>query len=140
LGAGEDEARLVELIHRLDLDESALLAGFVDDPWLWMRQADVFVLSSRWEGLPGVLLQAMACGTPVVSTDCPSGPDEILENGKWGKLVPVENPRAMADAIIETLESPTSPPVAERAAQFDLTSSVNAYLEVLGILDDKGHS
>lgn len=69
-----------------------------------MRRAALLVLTSRWEGLPTVLVEAMATGTPVVATDCPSGPTEILEGGRWGRLVPVGDVSAMAEAIVEALD------------------------------------
>jgi len=82
------------------------MPGFVDDPFQFMAAAAVFVLSSRFEGLPNVLIQAMACGCPVVSTDCRSGPAEILEGGRFGRLTPVEDPPALAAAIEQTLDAP----------------------------------
>ena len=97
-----------------------------------MRAASVFALSSAWEGLPGVLIEAMACGCPVVSTDCPSGPAEILDCGKYGPLVPVADERALAEAILATLDTPTDPEsLRERAAMFSVEPAVDRYLEVL---------
>lgn len=133
LGEGQRRPELRRLVAQLGLDDHVLLPGFVKDPWAWMRRAAVFALSSRWEGLPNVLLEAMACGTPVVSTNCPSGPAEILEDGRWGRLVPVDDPAAMARAILETLNDPQNPPVVKRAADFDLKSAADRYLEILGI-------
>ncbi|MFX9008216.1 glycosyltransferase, partial [Acinetobacter baumannii] len=74
--------------------------GFITDPYDYMSHAGVFVLSSLYEGLPGVLIQAMASGTPLVATDCPSGPKEVLQTNKWGKLVPIGDANAMADGIV----------------------------------------
>lgn len=133
LGAGEEERALKDLARSLDVSHDVLFPGFVDDPWIWMRRANVFVLSSRFEGLPGVLLQAMACGTRVVSTDCPSGPAEILEDGKWGRLAPVDRPAPLAHAILRSLDDPHPPPVKQRAASFDSATMVNGYLRLLGI-------
>jgi len=133
LGEGEDRPILEQLIGELGLQAWVALPGFVENPYAWMRRAAVFVLSSRWEGLPTVLVEAMACGTPVVSTDCPSGPREILEDGKWGKLVPVGDEAALAEAICETLRdgSPCDPTI--RASDFSLDRAVESYLKALGL-------
>src|SRR5690606_12307266 len=88
LGEGNLRKELEFLIESLGLEESVQLPGFVENPFAWMSRASLFVLSSVSEGLPNALIQAMACGTPVVSTNCPSGPNEIMEGGKWGALVP----------------------------------------------------
>lgn len=133
LGEGRLRPELERLANSLGLWDRILFPGFASDPWVWMRHAAVFTLSSRWEGLSSVLLEAMACGTPVVSTDCPSGPSEILENGKWGRLVPVDDPASIAQAIVATLDDERHPAVDERAAQFDLRRAADQYLEILGI-------
>lgn len=135
LGEGEDRGELEALITRLGLEEDVYLPGFVDNPFAWMREARLFVLSSRWEGLPSVLIQAMACGTQVVSTDCPSGPAEILENGRWGRLVPVGDPEALAAAIRAALDEDEAehPEVEARASAFGLDPSVRGYLDALGL-------
>jgi glycosyltransferase involved in cell wall biosynthesis len=109
------------------------MPGFQSDPFAWMRGASVFALSSHHEGLPVALIEAMACGTPVVSTDCPSGPAEILENGKWGRLVPVGDSGALADAIAATLDEPQHPDVARRAADFSVDRAMERYARVLGL-------
>jgi len=131
LGEGEDRPKLEALIRELDLEEDVSLPGFVDNPYAYMARASVFVLSSAWEGLPSVLIEAMAVGTPVVSTDCPSGPAEILEGGQWGRLVPVGDVEEMAAAIIATLNDPNHPDVSKRAQHFGVEKSVQAYLDVL---------
>lgn len=104
LGKGNERPNLERLVQSLGLKDEVHLPGFVANPFKYMARADVFVLSSRFEGLPGVLIQAMATGCPVISTDCPSGPREILENGKWGPLVPVGDEEALAAAIIKKLK------------------------------------
>jgi glycosyltransferase involved in cell wall biosynthesis len=131
LGDGEERSSLERLIMELGLKEYVALLGFVDNPFQYMSRSRVFVLSSAWEGLPGVLIQAMACGAPVVSTDCPSGPREILENGKWGRLVPVADVKAMAEAIIATLDQQKYPDVRIRASDFGVEQAVEQYLQVL---------
>ncbi len=113
---------------RKDVD----LPGFATNPFQYMARAGVFVLSSGYEGLPGVLIQAMACGCPVVSTDCPSGPREILQDGAQGPLVPVGDDRVMADAILAALEAPPGcEKLKARAGDFSLDRAVDQYLEVL---------
>jgi len=132
LGEGKDRARLEALVRKLGLEEDVALPGFVENPYKYMKRASVFVLSSRWEALPTVLIEAMACGCPVVSTDCPSGPAEILENGKWGRLVPIHSPELLAKAILETLERPIY--ATERAKYFSLERATQEYLRFLGVV------
>ena len=132
LGEGALRAELEALIAKLKLAQDVLMPGFVDNPYAYMKQADVFVLSSAWEGLVTVLIEAMACGTPVVSTDCPSGSREILADGKFGQLVPVGDFKALAEAVFQTLEQQRhSGPLIKRANDFTQAASVKHYLEVL---------
>ena len=131
MGEGELRPDLEQLINEYRLYGSVFLPGFVENPFAIMKQADLFVLSSAWEGLPNVLIQAMACGTPVVSTDCPSGPAEILENGEWGRLVPVGDVEALAQAMLETLTDRNHPDVAERAGYFSVDNAATQYLRLL---------
>lgn len=130
LGEGEQRGQLESLVRELDLVGDVLLPGFQSNPFAWMSRVNVFVFCSIYEGLGGVLIQAMACGAPVVSTDCPSGPAEILEYGKWGRLVPVGNVGALATAIEATLDEPVHPEVQLRASFFSVKRSVDDYLEV----------
>jgi len=131
LGEGEDRPKLEALVRELGLENDVALPGFVDNPYKYMKRAAVFVLSSRWEGFGMVLVEAMACGTPVVATDCPSGPREILEDGKWGKLVPVGDAKQFAHAIEATLDEPMHPEVVRRAGDFTLEKAVDAYMDLL---------
>jgi glycosyltransferase involved in cell wall biosynthesis len=133
LGEGERRAELTALIEAQRLTGDVALPGFEPNPFRYMRRAAVLALSSLHEGLPGVLIQAMACGTPVVSTDCPSGPVEILDNGRWGRLVPVGHADAMAAGIAAALDDPDPPDVAARAAAFSVEAAVTAYLKVLSV-------
>ena len=132
LGVGPERENLLELADGLNVSQHVDLPGFDVNPFAYMSRASVFVLSSRYEGFPNVLVQAMACGTPVVSTDCRSGPREILEDGKWGHLVPVGDWRAMAEAIMDTLDNPIpSGQLIARASDFSADASIDRYLEVL---------
>ena len=98
-----------------------------------MKRAAVFVLSSKWEGLPGVLIQALACDCPVVSTDCLSGPSEILKAGEYGYLVPVEDVEALATAMEMTLMGKTRRPPNDWLEQFTLRAVIPQYKAVFGI-------
>jgi glycosyltransferase involved in cell wall biosynthesis len=135
LGQGrgsEPAAALRALARELGVAEDFALPGFVDNPFAYMARASVFVLSSAWEGLPGALIQALACGCPVVSTDCPSGPSEILEAGRFGPLVPIGDDAAMAGAIAASLDDPPDPAALRRRAEaFSMDRAVDAYLKVL---------
>lgn len=132
LGEGELRSDLQALADSLGLGtENFCLHGFVDNPFAYLARCGVFVLSSRWEGLPNVLIQALGCGAPVVSTNCPSGPAEILGNGQWGRLVPVGDVNALAHAMTSTLDESQHPDVIRRAGDFGVERSVEGYLEVL---------
>ena len=128
LGEGPLRDTLLDQAHRLGVADAVSLPGFVDNPFVYMRKARVFALSSYAEGLPSVLIQAMACGTPVVATDCPSGPQEILEGGRWGRLIPMGDSEALADALEEVLSRDEHPPVHQRAADFGAELAVERYL------------
>jgi glycosyltransferase involved in cell wall biosynthesis len=132
LGEGEERPRLESLAFELGIQDDFRLPGYVSNPGAYMSRARVFVLSSRWEGFANVLVEALACGTPVVSTDCPSGPAEILENGRFGSLSPVADPSALAAGMLEVMQSPA--PVESlkaRAMDFSLDRITRQYLQVL---------
>lgn len=131
LGEGEERPKLEALIKELGLEQDVVLPGFVNNPYKYMKHATVFVLSSRWEGFGNVLVEAMALGTPVVSTDCPSGPLEILDGGKHGKLVPVGDPNLMAKAILETLEDRKKDLSKINLTLFSLEYVMNEYAKIL---------
>ena len=132
LGQGVERESLLELAERLGVSDCFDLPGFDVNPFRYMSRASVFVLSSRYEGFPNVLAQAMACGAPVVSTDCRSGPSEMLEGGRWGRLVPVGDWRAMARAIEATLDDPMpAEELKARASVYSVEASVERYLEVV---------
>ena len=109
--------------------------GFVPNPFQYMARAGVFVLSSAWEGFGSVLIEALACGCPVVSTDCPSGPAEILEHGAFGPLVPVGDDAALANAILSTLATPMDRErLLARAAQFSFDNTIEQFLGLMSRL------
>lgn len=135
LGEGEDRGRLEYLIKELKLENDVSLLGFVENPYAYMQRSDVFVLSSRWEGFGNVLVEAMACGCPVVSTNCPSGPAEILGNGEYGILVPVGDVEKMAKSIIKILTNKElreelSNKALKRAKEFHVEKAVEKYLQI----------
>jgi len=131
LGEGELRDSLQSLAIDFGVDKDVDFHGFVDNPYAWMHQADLFVLSSAWEGLPNVLIQAMACGVPVVSTNCRSGPAEILEGGRWGTLVPVNDYAALATAMGDVLDRDNSSLSSERADDFNIERITDCYMDVL---------
>jgi glycosyltransferase involved in cell wall biosynthesis len=134
LGEGKERPYLEALVQELGLGENVALPGFVSNPYAYMARAAIFVLSSLFEGLPTVLIEAMAGGTKVVSTNCESGPAEILSNGQYGKLVAVGDIKGLAEAIISTLESPPdSEALRRRASEFSLEKALTQYRQVLHI-------
>jgi glycosyltransferase involved in cell wall biosynthesis len=133
LGWGPDRPEIEALIRDLNLEDEVDLPGYVQNPYAYMARSSVFVLSSDWEGLPTVLIEAMALGIPVVSTDCESGPSEILANGKYGYLTPVGNSESLADAILKVLLGKPKPVDLVWLEQFGLETATQKYLNVLGI-------
>jgi glycosyltransferase involved in cell wall biosynthesis len=134
LGEGSEHSHLDSLVQELGLVEDVVFGGFVANPYAYMAQAAVLVLSSAWEGFGNVLVEAMAAGTPVVSTDCESGPAEILANGQYGKLVAVGDIEGMAKAIAQTLDkAPDSKLLQERADEFSLEKALTQYQQLLSI-------
>ncbi len=131
LGEGGERASLEKLVDSLNLGEWVWMPGFEKNPFKYMRRASVFVLSSRREGLPNALIQAMACGCPVVSTNCPSGPEEILDGGRYGHLVPVDDVDALAQAIEQTLRGDRKEVPSGWLDQFATDHISKRYLQVL---------
>jgi glycosyltransferase involved in cell wall biosynthesis len=132
LGEGEDRSSLEKLARELGIYDDVWMPGFVTNPYKYIGRASLFVLSSRYEGFGNVVVEALACGIPIVCTDCESGPKEILDGGFYGKLVAVGDVAGMACAIIETLQNPLSGEfLISRADQFDLNLAIEGYLEVV---------
>jgi glycosyltransferase involved in cell wall biosynthesis len=132
LGEGEERPALTALATQLGIAGDVAMPGFVPDPYPYLARAALFVLSSAWEGLPNSLIEALAAGCPVASTDCPSGPREILAGGRYGALVPVRDPRALAAAMLAALVAPVDrSSLRARAADFSVDRIAEQYLEVL---------
>jgi len=136
LGDGPLKGELQDQIDELGLSDDIQLAGYVQNPLKYFKRADVFVLSSHVEGLPNVLVEAMMCGCTPVSTDCPTGPRELLQGGKYGYLVPMCDPEAMAAGIQKALDHPISADVlAQALAPFEEHTVISRHFEVLGLMD-----
>ena len=132
LGKGRRRAMLTSQAEELRIAQHVDFPGFVQNPYAFMAKASLFVLSSQHEGLPTVLIEAMACGCPVVSTDCRFGPDEILEDGRWGELVPVGDAKALSEAMLRALDRPpSSDALRKRASVFGIDRAVTRYEALL---------
>lgn len=131
LGQGKEHDHLQQLAGELGFGDDIYMPGFSPNPYAYMRNASVFALTSRWEGMPVVLVESLGMGTPVVATDCPSGPKELLRDGALGALVPMGDVDATAQAIIDTLERPLPERTLKDAvASYDVTASAAEYLRV----------
>lgn len=133
LGEGRERAHLEARARELGLESDVSMPGHVQNPYAYMRNADLFVLSSHWEGFANVLVEAMACGTRVVSTDCPSGPAELLEEGQWGEMVPVGDVVAFASAMDKSLDAANSLDPSERGLYFSVERAVDDYMVTMGL-------
>lgn len=133
LGEGKNRSRLEDQIRQLHLEDKVSLPGFVDNPYSYIARSRCLVMSSDWEGFGNVLVEAMAVGKPVVSTNCPSGPGEILEWGKWGELVPMNDEDRLLEALNKTWANPVaSELLKDRAKEFSVSKQVhelNDYLQ-----------
>ncbi|RDD62243.1 glycosyltransferase [Ferruginivarius sediminum] len=138
LGDGKDREQLMDLARELEITDDVDMAGWVSNPEAYMARADVFALSSKSEGFGNVLVEAMACGCPVVSTDCPSGPREILADGDYGSLVPVGDSAALAHELVKALQSPTPKEALQaRAAKFSLERSADEHLALFSTVSER---
>lgn len=139
LGDGSLREELQRQIEQLGLHRRVKLVGYVENPLKYFRNADVFVLSSHVEGLPNVLVEAMMCGCTPVATDCPTGPREVLQDGKIGFLVPVSDPEALADGIVAAIASPTpSDELAKAVSPFSERNVLMQHFSILGLSDKSG--
>lgn len=130
LGEGTDRHELEALVHELGVTDDVALPGFVNNPYAYLARAAAFVLSSIYEGLPTVVIEALALGTPVVSTDCRTGPREILEDGLLGRLVPIRDPEALAAAIAATLDETHAPVPSELLQPYRQADAVDNYVRL----------
>lgn len=132
LGEGPLRVELEKLVYDLNIKNDVWMPGFVSNPYAYMKRSDVFALSSKWEGLGVVIIEAIALGMQVVSTDCHSGPAEILDNGRYGKLVPVGDVNALANAVLDAFdESVEKTALYDRAEEFSPEKLVPQYLNIL---------
>lgn len=140
-GDGDLRDHLLSLADDLGVREYVDLLGYVGNPFPYMSAADLFVLSSRTEGLPTVIIESMFCGTPIVSTDCPTGPRELLDGGRYGDLVPVGDVRALADAIVKNLSDPTASGdiLRDRAMAYTDRSAAEQYASLIDELISDGN-
>lgn len=137
LGDGPMRPQLESLIQKLGMKDDVLLPGSVENPYAYMARASVFVLSSVWETFGMVLVEALACGCPIIATDCDYGPAEVLEHGKYGILVPPQHAQALADAIYAVLTGVDYDQAISRVRSqaFSFEQSAKQYLNIMGITD-----
>jgi len=131
LGEGPDRKALEALTDKLNLRDHVQLPGFVDNPYQYIKNSNLFVLSSLWEGLPTVLIEALYLGVPIISTDCPSGPKEILKNGRWGTLIPMKDADALTTAIVFALRNRHDTPPKDSWAPFTQAYAISCYQKLL---------
>ena len=145
IGEGSERARLEKIIQELNLNDRIVLLGYQENPYKFMAKADIFILSSRYEGFPNVILEAMACGLPVISTDCPSGPGEIITHGVNGLLVPVGDADKLAEAMLKLLDDKElrerlSLQGQSRVKDFEVGKIINQYERVLHNILEFNHA
>lgn len=134
VGEGPEKNQTLDFLSAYDLHAKCKLIGHKDNPLPWIKASSILILPSDYEGFGNVLVEAMACGTQVIATDCPSGPAEILEQGRYGQLVPLNNAHALAQAIQRALSKEFEVPakiLMQRAQHFSLERAASAYLSVI---------
>jgi glycosyltransferase involved in cell wall biosynthesis len=131
LGEGKQRGHLENIIKQLNLTDKVDLPGFIENPYPFMKKCELFVLSSIWEGLPTVLIEALSLGAKVISTDCHSGPREILEDGKWGTLVPINNVNSLAQAMLDSLQKNTNPAESEAWQKYTVQNVISRYQQLI---------
>lgn len=138
LGEGPEERALLLLASELGIQKYVEFMGFIENPYPFLAQADLFVLPSKWEGFANVVIESLACGTPIVATDCPGGPADILSKQLFAKIVPMDSPREISIAIQEmlTTEIDTSRILAF-AKRFTIQNTVQRYLDLIAEIQDK---
>ena len=134
LGEGDERDNLETLARELGIQNSVSFPGFIENPYPYMKNAALFVHSSRFEGLPGVLIEALYCGTPVIATDCPGGSGEILAGGRFGQLIPVGDPDRLASAMLRALEDKPICPPEESWKPFELENIIGQYINLFDAL------
>jgi glycosyltransferase involved in cell wall biosynthesis len=128
VGEGSDRDRLESLAHELDIEDIVSFTGYTDNPYIYMHHSSVFATASTAEGLPTVLIEALACGASIVSTDCQYGPREILCDGEYGRLTPVNDVQRMTQAIAATLDDPiAAKKIRQRAEHFSMEAGGDRY-------------
>ena len=133
IGKGPERTTIEKLIHTLELEKYVTLLGYVDDPYPYYKHADLFIMSSVFEGFGNVLVEALATGTNILATDCPSGPSEIIGNNQYGTLIHNAIPTQYAEAIVKSLEEKAiSPELCEkRAKDFCIHKITKQYLQLI---------
>ena len=138
IGDGPDRPALEAFARSNGISQRVLFTGQVEDPFVWMRKAGVAVCSSIYEGLGNSIIEALACGTPVVSTDCPYGPREILQGGRYGTLTPVGDAAAMAAAIAAALKGePDRRSFMRRSLDYTVEHAAESFLQIVADLDPR---
>ena len=140
LGEGEMRGELENLVQELGVTDCVAMPGRVQNVAAYMARCALFVLSSIFEAMPMVIVEALAAGGAVVATDCPCGPREILRDGKFGRLVPLGNPAALAGAIRKSLSEPRRPPPAESLQPFAGDTVIGQYLHLITEVSDVSHA